>query len=127
MSKRRLGTDLKRIPKWAQAPHRPKPTPPKGVNPWTLSLYRASTVQAEERWAEPDPEVVLETGTTVELVFQVILPEQYSPDPTPTPTPTPNPNEVRYHVDLNALIALRGNPNPHPNRKTLSLTLSLKP
>ena len=27
--------------------------------------------QAEERWAPPDPEVVLETGTTVELVFQV--------------------------------------------------------
>ena len=47
--------------------------------------------QAEERWAAPDPEVVLETGTTVELVFQVILPEQHSPDPTPTPTPTPTP------------------------------------
>ena len=49
--------------------------------------------QAEERWAAPDPEVVLETGTTVELVFQVIL-----PDPNPNPNPNTNPN-----------------PNPHPN------------
>ena len=30
--------------------------------------------EAHERWAEPDPEVVLESGTTVELVFQVTDP-----------------------------------------------------